>query len=78
MVSLRLYSLFLIIFIISCDSVQTRFYPKYCYRLHSTENVYKLDHKEGLKVYLKDIKNNEIKTIGAMDRGWNMIDCPET
>ena len=67
--------LFVLLFIASCEMVQNRYYKDFCFKLHSSSEVFRVQKQEGTKVYLKETSSGKVQTISSMDRGWSQVDC---
>lgn len=67
----------MLIFIASCDSIQTQFSEKLCYQLGNSGDKYLVEKREGLKIYMKNLKTGASKKISGMDRGWGEVECYE-
>lgn len=75
MINRTLAFMFISFVVISCDSLQTDFQEKQCFRLHRVPDVYIVEKRENAKVHLRNLRTNEMKEMSTMNRGWSEVEC---
>jgi len=66
----------LLLFILgSCETIRNRYYENFCFQLHRTPDIYKVEKVENTRVHLIRLKSGEKKLISSMDRGWYQVEC---